>query len=364
MDPYIQVEAAGETYTLIIPSVPASLYGPRVISDIAELNPPAGFNYVQWKWLTGTPLQDVFASLKDNDVLVLPEDEKPYLIDTSHGFRQDSRHDVAMARTRAGIIGMGPGAVIDLAPSSFSQGRDSGSAGNRNKVLECWVPNAIIANFTMYGRDLGGVAFDAIKGAATNIRMENLYLKGAHRGWSAAPPGEAGGLVNHRANGMIIRNCEVDCRDKVTGLSVGPSPVMLNVSNDCLIENSYFHHANIGAPTFWSLRNVTTRNVRSEYNSSGFNHELVEGTVTHEDATIIIDRAGRTSNKGSHISIGTNRTSAVYNVDAKYFDAGYESAPEKFFIQLFTASYTPWGQKDSDIHITKDGQAVPTLIGR
>jgi len=116
MDQSITVTAAGETYTLLIPSVPAvPTYGPRVISNVSELNPPAQFNYVTWRWGLTTPLQDVFKVLGANDVLVLPERPEPYLIDTSKGFRSgDGIHDVAMTRCKAGIIGMGPGAVIDL----------------------------------------------------------------------------------------------------------------------------------------------------------------------------------------------------------------------------------------------------------
>lgn len=287
------------------PAAPA--YGPVVIKDIADLDLPDTLNYIPWRWSTDTPLQDVFKTLGPKDVLVLPEDEKPYLIDTSKGFRQDTIHDVSMARCKAGIVGMGPGAVVDLNQSAFTQGPATGTAGNRQKVLECWTAGAVLMNFTMRGRDLGGCSFDAIKGAAPDIRMECLLLQGAHRGLTAAPPNEAGGLVNHKAPRMVIRCCEVDCRDPKTGKSVGSSPIMLNDSPDCLIEDTYVHHASIGAPTAYRLKNLTTRRLRSEFNSSGFNHELVEGTVTHEDATFIIDRSGRKSNKGSHLSIGTNR---------------------------------------------------------
>jgi hypothetical protein len=344
-------------------------YGPVQISDIAELDLPDNLNYVPWKWKTGTYLQDVFKLLGTNDVLVLPEDEKPYLIDTSKGFRKgDGIHDIAMARCKAGIVGMGPGTAIDLGPSSFTQGPATGTSGNRNKLLEMWTAGGILANFVMHGRDLGGVAFDAVKGAAPNIRMERLLLHGAHRGTSAAPPNEAGGLVNHKAHGMVIRRCEVDCRDPQTGKPVGSSPIMLNVSNDCLIEDTYVHHALTGAPTAWSLKNLTTRRLRSEFNSSGFNHELVEGTVLHEDATFIIDRTGRTSNKGSHLSIGTNRTSAKYTVTLREWDAGYEGNPAAFFLQHFSKLYTPYTQKDTDIQVSQvarpKARPVPVLHGR
>ena len=357
------VELKARIYAL---ETPDPIYGPKRISDIAELAPPAGFNYVIWKWKVNTPLQDVFSQLKDNDVLVLPEDDVPYLIDTTKGFRRDARHDIAMARTRAGIIGMGPGAVIDLGPSTFTQGPNPKGAENRNKVIECWTAKAVIANFTMHGRDLGGVSFDAIKGAAPDIRMERLLLQGAHRGTSAAPPNEAGGMVNHKADRMAIRRCEVDCRDPKSGKSVGSSPIMLNVSNGCLIEDTYVHHASVGAPTAWSLKDLWTRRLRSEYNSSGFNHELVEGVVEHQDATFIIDRKGRSSGKGSHLSMGTNRPSATYRVSVRDFDAGYESEPLKFFIQHFNgAPYVKGGQKDSDITVTGlDGNSVPIFFGR
>jgi len=349
-------------------ATPAPEYGPVSIQSLSELDLPSQFNYVTWRF-GNLPLQDVFRQLGANDVLVLPERPEPYLIDTSKGFRQgDGIHDVAMTRCKAGIVGMGPGAVIKLGPSGFSQGRTGGTAGNRNKVLECWTAGAVIMNFTMIGRDLGGCAFDAIKGAAPDIRMERLRLVGAHRGWSATPPGEAGGLVNHKAPRMIIRRCEVDCRDAVTGLPVGPSPIMLNVSDGCLIEDTYVHHANLGAPTAWNLANLTTRRLRSEFNSTGFNHELVRGTVTHEDATFIIDRSGRTANRGSHISIGTNQASAVYKITMREWDAGYESAPASFFVQHMTTTYTPYGQRDADIQVLQAARPkprpVPVLFGR
>lgn len=344
-------------------------YGPVQISDIAELDLPDTFNYVPWKWKRGTSLQDVFKLLGTNDVLVLPEDEKPYLIDTSKGFRQgDGIHDIAMARCKAGIVGMGPGTVIDLSPSSFAQGPATGASGNRQKILECWAARAVLMNFTMHGRDLGGCSFDAIKGAAPDIRMERLLLQGAHRGMTAAPPNEAGGLVNHKAPRMIIRRCEVDCRDPKTGKPVGSSPVMLNVSDGCLIEDTYVHHASIGSPTAWSLTNLTTRRLRSEFNSTGFNHELVQGTVVHEAATFIIDRATRKTGKGSHISIGTNKTSAKYMITMAEWDTGHEQAPASFFVQHFSKAYTPYGQKDTDVQVVQNARPtarpVPVLHGR
>lgn len=344
-------------------------YGPIAVTDLAELDLPDTLNYVPWRWTTGTYLQDVFKTLGPRDVLVLPEDDKPYLIDTSKGFRSgDGIHDVAMARCKAGIVGLGPNTVIDLGLSPFTQGPATGAAGNRNKALECWTAGAVLMNFTMHGRDLGGVAFDAIKGAAPDIRMERLLLQGAHRGTSAAPPNEAGGLVNHKAPRMVIRRCEVDCRDPQTGKAVGASPIMLNVSNDCLIEDTYAHHALTGAPTAWSLKNLTTRRLRSEFNSSGFNHELIQGTVIHEDATFIIDRAGRKTGKGSHISIGTNKASAKYMITMAEWDAGYEKEPEKFFVQNMTAIYKPYGQKDTDIQVVQNARPtarpVPILHGR
>src|SRR5690606_36919476 len=257
------------------------LYRPVAISDPSALpHAPADANYVTWSWArsSGMTLHEALQTLTPTDILVLPEDELPYEVDSSSGFVADSQRDVAMARAKRGLVGLGPGTIVQTSESAYSEPPQDGSTGNRNKVLECWATGGYFGNFEMRGRDFGGVAYDALKHEGANSVFERIFCNAAHRGFLAYPPGEAGGLVSHGGNGVSVYNCEVECRDS-EGERVGASPVMFNSQNNVLIQDCYFHHAREGFPTFWNVTNVTTRRVRSEYNEAGFNHELVGGTV-------------------------------------------------------------------------------------
>lgn len=234
--------------------------GPVSFPDLATarqyLDTPADANYVMWNssWPTNYNLADALLSLTNNDILVLPERPEPYLIDSTDGFsavsvksidgykmnpdgtatvtqlpivnKQVDKWWFTMAQAKRGIIGLGPGAVIQIGPSAFSQQRQipekgrklydaagnwikmvdangqpyknsdgtvitnsagethlspgrfyvnigSGGAlntagplnGAQEKLIHTYVTNAdtYYGNFSLRGRDLGGVAYNVFQ---------------------------------------------------------------------------------------------------------------------------------------------------------------------------------------------------------
>jgi hypothetical protein len=265
------------------------------------LDLPPDATYVTWRpeW---TDLESAFAAMAGGDILVLPERAAPYIVDSSKGFRVPTnvarvdgvtaplargRGWFSMTRARRGILGLGPGVVVEVgAPGAFTQGPQpnaprywydtTGKAslltGTQESVIDfgytagpCYV-----GNLTVRGRDLGGVAYTALKHSAA-LTVERVFFDAAHRGFKAAPNGEAGAVC---VNGpLVMRHVEVECRD-ASGASVGTSPVMLNRAPSSLIEDSYLHHATIGMPTYWECYGAHVwRRVTSEGNSVALNLE-------------------------------------------------------------------------------------------
>ena len=127
--------ASSGKYLEFLAAPVATQRGPVSYSSLEEaktaLGAPTDANYVMWNtsWPKDRDLEDVFASLGSNDILVLPERPEPYIIDSSEGFRaagvtsvtgrngqlpivnkykgiRTARTWFAMARARQGILGM------------------------------------------------------------------------------------------------------------------------------------------------------------------------------------------------------------------------------------------------------------------
>ncbi len=127
------------------------VFRPQSFGSLAEartaLGAPAGANYIMWTF-GNMDLETVFANnLSDDDILVLPERQDPYLIDSSNGFMASGVSGVdgtgsnglkdgsivpvvsnprlwfEMTRARRGVIGLGPGVVIAPSASSWTAPR-------------------------------------------------------------------------------------------------------------------------------------------------------------------------------------------------------------------------------------------------
>ena len=307
--------------------------GPVSFSTLAaargSLNTPADANYVMWNssWPLDRDLEDVFATeLSDNDILVLPERAQPYVVDTSEGFRaagvgwiqgrngllpivnrykniRTARTWFAMARARRGILGMGPGAVIEMSQSSWtmepqiedaesvqesdgwtSVGRyyydtagvkKSELVGCQEKIIESVHSNPYFGNFTMHSHGLGGIAFSGLStvGSPISTTFERLNLSGAWYGFQGIPNGEAGGIGVGRGTYLVSR-CILGTRDS-NGNRFGTSPIMINSSSGGLIEHTDASETNHGMLTIWNSSGThTLNNVNCRFNSGpGMNLE-------------------------------------------------------------------------------------------
>ncbi len=354
---------------------------PNLAAARAALHTPADANYVIWDpaWPVNRDLEDVFNSLGANDILVLPERAQPYLVDSSEGFRaagvqsvtgrngqipitntykglRSARTWFAMARSRRGILGLGPNARIELSNSSWTHERqiqDAGSVqedgwvspgrywigtdgqqkhelvGCQEKIIESSRDGAYYGNFTLRGRDLGGIAYHGVTGAGATF--ERLDLTGGWRGFLGVPNGEAGAISSSGGDGYYIAKCIVGTRVG-SGPRIASSPIMINTSSGGIIEDTDTHEAFEGMLTLWRCSGKHIfRNVHCRYNTGpGLNLELTQAGFELEwtGGSIFSDYqggGGRTpkpadqGTKGKlHISLHSTGTSAkitLRNVD-------------------------------------------------
>lgn len=300
------------------PVDPDALFRPVSYSSVTEartaLGAPADANYVMWSF-GNTDLETVFSSLSPNDILVLPERTEPYIIDSSKGFmaagvasidgvganglKDGSRVPIVsnprlwfeMSRARRGIIGLGPGAVIQPSASAFTQGpqailqdQPSGDqfqriyfqsgatqnmVGAQNSLIGFEAANPFFANFTMRGRDFGGVSYSAIKksGGTQQVNtFKRLHLDGAWRSHAGVPNGETGGITLNGGT-YLIENCELSSPD-------GGSPIMWNNNTGGAVRNVRSSRPKVGMWTFWRCGGKNTfENVYLESRQTGINLE-------------------------------------------------------------------------------------------
>lgn len=298
---------------------PSAAYRPVSVSSLAEARAlagaPSNANYVIWNnaW---THLQQAFEALGSNDILVLPERDAPYPIDSSNGFmaagvkevdgigtdgkKNGSRVPIvsrnglwfAMARAPRGILGMGPRAVIEPTDSGYKrqaqpilQNQTAGNQtmlrymldgstaemyGVQEKLIECEHADQYFANFTLRGRDFGGVAYNGIvstppvggKRLVTRIHFDKCW-----RGHAGVPNGETGGLALTRGT-YAVTNC-----DLVSGL-LGPSPIMWNRTEGGTMRDVRADKPNFGMFTYWKCGGVNTlADVLMDTGQIGFNLE-------------------------------------------------------------------------------------------
>lgn len=388
----------------------------------AAVGAPADANYVVWNntWPKDRDLEDVFYSLGANDILVLPERPEPYIIDSSEGFRasgvasitgrygqlpivnkykgiRNARTWFAMARAQRGILGMGPGAVIQMSQSNWTQEpqiEDKGSVqadgwvspgriytrtdgtiggelvGAQEKVIEAQSNRAFFGNFRMKGRDLGGVAYNGI--AANGGTFVQLDLSGGWRGFQAVPNGETGAIASGgRTYTYTIQRCVLGTRDD-TGKRVGSSPIMINSSIGGTIEDTDASESVAGMLTIWnSTGKHTLKNVNARFNwGPGINLEQVQPNLELEwiGGSIWSDYYGnggkspKPSDQGTkgrmHMQINTANTSAKVTLRGVDIDTG--PTPGALNIQSYGSSQQ---QKLSDIlAYDKAGNPIPIKV--
>lgn len=315
-------------------------FRPRSYATVAEARTaegaPADANYVVWSHGT-TDLETVFASLSENDILVLPERADafgvaiPYTINSANGFmaagvkevdgtgangmKDGSRVPIvsnnrlwfAMTRARRGILGMGPKTVIIPTNSGYTapkqpilqneatnnrfqlrymlDGTTAEMVGVQNKLIECEHVNSFFANFVLQGRSFGGTAYNGLAitlptGGTTKI--SHIFFDGCWRGHSGVPNGETGGLTFQKGfyaiNGIDLRS------------EGGPSPIMWNRTQGGTAHNVRSQPPNYGMFTYWrcSGNNVLTEvyeygtqiGLNLEENENSFDIDWTGGAMT------------------------------------------------------------------------------------
>jgi hypothetical protein len=331
------------------------------------LRTPADANYVMWDHGRAT-LEEVFMTLGDNDVLVLPERDDPYVVDSSDGFRAagvsavrgagDSRIPIvstykdepartwfAMARARRGILGLGPNAVIALSDSGWkgepqipdAEGSDPGRlwfdtagiqqgelVGCQEKVIEVEHPDGYFGNFTMTGRDLGGIAYHALT-MQSGIH-ERIHHAASWRGFSATPNGEAG-AVSVLGGQYLIADSTLDPVDHITGKRVGSSPIMVNSSPGGRVKNVTADMAAVGMPTWWNCSGVHEAvnlyarwgngpGVNLEHCADGFEFAMTGGALwPNRDGEGGHPAPDGIAGNGMHISLDALGTAKIILVD-------------------------------------------------
>lgn len=343
----------------------------------SALGAPTDANYVQWQpeW---THLEQAFAAMSDNDILVLPERAQPYLIDSSKGFMASGVREVsgpngtrtpvvsnsrlwfAMSRARRGILGLGPGVVIAPSASSwtapaqpkpliayYTNGTTGELVGANNKLIEAAHANPFFANFEIQGRDFGGVAYSGLYTDGVGRTVKNIFFNGCWRGFAGVPNGETGGLAMVKGTYTL---------DNLGFKSVdGPSPIMWNRTTGGTASNIMADKPNYGMITFWRcggtnvFKNVTVYNsklgINLEEELAGFALDWIGGGMFVDSDTAAF-----------HLNMNPSGGSQKISLRGVKISGAYQGQAGKLMAHVYS---TAGKQKRSDV--TWDGGEIAYL---
>lgn len=346
---------------------------------LAGLGLPPDTPYIMWDdgW---DHLGEAHAAMSANQVLFLPERDDPYLIDSTNGFmaagvkeidgvgsnglKDGSRipivdragHWFEMTRARRGIIGFGPGAVIEPSASSFSRQAQpiledqiegqkfqtlyylNGSTQTLNGAQETLIgydhASPIFANFTLKGRSFGGVAYSGIKptgGTQSSNTFKRIRFDECWRSHDGVPNGETGCLTLNRGT-YLIENCDIITpKNSVSGGSC----IMWNNNTGGTVRNVRADVTSLpsnmgGMWTFWRCGGVNTfENVHVRARQSGINIEenLAGFELNWTGGTLSVDYPG---NKFHLIGNPSGGPAKVSLVDVDVSPNGYTTGALTF----------------------------------
>lgn len=246
--------------------------GPVSVASLAQWESATGLalpdkNYVTWSAPQGTDLHTVLSGLGANDVLVLPENETPYTVGqmyrTSDGTANGAnpQTDRSACRSRAGIIGLGPNAIVAPAASFPTYAAQTVAEGARESIIENWTSGSIHANFTVRGKPggVGGLAYHLLRlvSDGTVHRMRTLN----HFGFKNYEPGETFGIVtNTSAAASKISLCDVDGRNLNTGAKEGSGGIHLVRGGPMTLQGNRVRGVRGHGLALWCRGGVTTVN--------------------------------------------------------------------------------------------------------
>lgn len=330
---------------------------------------PTGAAYVRYEdlYINGDTLQQTLNRCTGNRIVTFPEGDFVFR-DFANGYVDGIRLGSGGATGCRGLVGSGRGTVFKMAAGSSTKQTQGNTTTGTNPCMLITTGNVtspVLQNFTLLGTDQGHFYNGIQVGTSPDALVDGLYLKGASPGFANYPPGETFGISLWRSPRAYVRNVEVDGRNEA-GTRVSASPIGWNTTTDALIEDSYLHHAVAGMLTFWETTNITSRNVRVEYNGSGggklsgtgINHENSGGVIRHYNPSILIDRAS--GNSGLHMSLqNAHQNEPDVQVIEPIFDAG----PTAGCFSLMVSNNYPGGaqQQTSMPTIVKGGVTLAWL---
>jgi hypothetical protein len=342
---YLGAAAAGAAVAVV--------RGPSQPALAAATNRPTGTGYVRYEDLyrSGRTLQQVIQAVPSGNVLTFPEGQFTFRDFTSPVGYYDG---IRITPNCRGLIGSGRNTVFSMVANSSSKAKSvpaQGSGGSNPCTLMkiANVDNAVLQNFSLIGTPQGHLYNGLAVTKGKNALLSGLYLQGASPGDSHSPPGETAGIGVNGATGTVLRDSEIDGRD-ASGRRLCAAPMNWVSCTNVSVENVYAHHAYASGCTFYNCVNISTTDLRSEYNGTGsgrtngsaINHEDVSGTIRHTRPTLIIDCAS--GNTGMHITLqnGVQDVRGITITDVTH-DAG-PSASGCFSVMSSSAYKDPSGR--------------------
>jgi hypothetical protein len=299
---------------------------------------PTGPAYVRYEDLykPGDSFQAVINKVTDGRILTLPEGTFTFR-DFTEGYYDGIRIGTGKAAGCRGLIGSGRNTIIRGLANTASRDKGGKIAGNQMTIAG--QPNAVLANFSMMGGPQNGLHYTGIVVyKCPDAKLSDLYLRGASRGYSNAPPGETFGINVFNSDRTTISDCEVDGRDD-GGVPVGASPIGWNTCSDAKVYRTYCHDGKSGMLTFWQTTNVYTEDYRCFSTASGsgslsghgINHEQSRGTITHVRPNLQLNgrysqSSTATANSGVHMTLCNVDTDVP---DFSVVEPVYDHGPSK-----------------------------------
>jgi hypothetical protein len=327
---------------------------------VARMTGPGTVRYEDL-YRPGQTLQQVIQAVPSGNILTFPEGEFTFRDFASPVARYEG---IRITPNCRGIAGCGRTTVFKMVPYSSTKASvvPSQSQGGTNPLTLMKIANvnnAVLANFALVGTPQGHLYNGLSMWNGTNALLDGLYLQGASPGNWHSPPGETASIGFNHTAGTVFRNSEVDGRNPA-GTRVCASPMNWVSCQDVTVQNVYAHHSLAGTCSFYDCHNVTTTDLRSEYNAtgsgglsgSGLNHENVTGRVRHTRPSLIIDRAS--GNTGLHFNL---MSGVGDNPDVVLTDVRHDTGPSRsgcFSVMISDGYHDPYGR-------TQKQRTLPTI---
>ncbi len=239
-------------------------------------------------YVAGDTFQQTLNRVTGGKIITLPDGV--YTVgDFTNGYRDSIRLGSGGATGCIGIAGSGRNTIIRLAANVAT----ITDVGIMITIDRLGAGPAYFGNFQMQADDQSIAAWNALSSQnCPGSLVEWVYLNGATKGYANYPPGETFGIEFLHCDDAVVRDCEVDGRNRVTRARQGASPCGWNgaqgaYAQNAKVERSYFHHSLTSMLTFWLTNGVTLNNVHSWTDGSG-SGQLAASQVNLEEVTGVV----------------------------------------------------------------------------